>query len=286
MRIHPFDQAPILPEDVVFRPSRIWMLLGVVICGGMTAITFFLPGWIGWIGAAFCLLIMFWVAWRTAATLSPASWVLRYNGRRVLIKIGPPSSHDATRVFVAEFPAPEIQWVRSFQQVITTRNAANEIESNSTTWMELKPRDADFDELQSCLKTAATPRQWHGWSVTTSIPVSLTGDGIVRVAWQSQNLVLAPSLKRTLRLLGNEIPVQPKVTELNDFTKSDADQAKMEQQIVDCVAQGQILQATKLARQRYGYSLTEARQFVAELQGKDDAALPLACDAKNGALNE
>jgi hypothetical protein len=282
MRLVPVDQAPTLPEDLVFRPSRLRMLLGILVCGILLAPALFLPPWIRWFSAGILLLMMLWMMTQIAAAFFPACWVLRYNGRRILLKIGPPTGRDPTRVFVAEFQTAEIEWARSFQQITITREGS-EIIQRSTTWLELKPRLPDLQELQSCLQTATAPRT-HAWHVGTipmstsssspgAVPVTLTADGIVRIEWHSDHLIVTPSLKHALRLLEKEIPTQPSVTERQDFTQSAADQQKIEQQILDYVAQGQILQATQLARERYGYSLTQARQFIADLQGHENPPL-------------
>lgn len=280
MRIYPFELAPVLPDDVVFRQSRLWALLGAAILALVMGGVIFLfvhgviPPWFGWLAVVGTALIALPLVRKCLGAFTAANWVLRLYGQRILIKVGPSLSADPLRVFVVEFQHKEIEWVRSYRKVIKVRDAAGENVQSSSTWLELKPRGADLEELKSCVKTASAPRQRHGWTLSTDIPVSVTGDGVVRVEWFGKYSVMAPSIKQVLRLLGTDIPVQAMETERNDFTGSDADKKKMEQQIIEYVEGGRILEAAHLARRCYGYSLTEARKFVAQLEGKDFAALP------------
>ncbi len=280
MRIYPFELAPVLPDDVVFRQSRLWAILGAIIIALLMGGVIFLfvhgvvPPWIGWVAVVGTAMIALPLVRKCLGAFTAANWVLRLYGQRILIKIGPPLGADPMRVFVVEFQHKEIEWVRSYRKVIKVRDADGADVHTSSTWLELKPRDVDLEPLKSCITTASAPRQRHGWKVTSDIPVSVTSDDVVRVEWFGKYSVVAPSLQQVLRLLGTDIPVQSKETERNDFTGSDADKKKMEQQIIEYVEQGEILDATKLARQCYGYSLTEARQFVAQIEGKYYAALP------------
>ena len=241
MRIYPFELAPVLPDDVVFRQSRLWALLGAAIIALMMGGVIFLfvhgviPPWIGWLAVVGTALIALPLVRKCLGAFTAANWVLRLYGQRILIKVGPPLSADPMRVFVAEFQHKEIEWVRSYRKVLNVRDADGADVHTSRTWLELKPRDVDLEQLNSCIKTASAPRQRHGWSLSTPIPLSVTTDGVIRVEWFGQFSLVAPSVKQVLRLLGTDIPVQSKETEWNDFTGSNADKKKMEQQIVEYV---------------------------------------------------
>jgi len=282
MRIYPIELAPVLPEDVVFRQSRLWAALGAAIItlmmGGVILLIAegVIPPGIGWLMAGGTAVIALPLVGKCLGAFSAANWVLRLYGQRILIKVGPGLRADAGRDFVVEFQRKEIEWARAYRKVIKVRDADGADVRTSSTWLELKPRDVDLEELKSCIQTAGAPRQRHGWTVSTDLPVRVTGDGVVRVEWFGRYSVVAPLVEEALRLLGTDIAVQAQETERNDFTGSDADRKKMEQQIVEYVEGGEIVEATHLARRCYGYSLTEARAFVAQLEGKDYAALPRA----------
>jgi hypothetical protein len=277
MRVYPCDLAPLQAGDVIFRQSRMGVFLGVPVCLGLAGVGVFLlydpqaPHALAWILAGGGALAALALLRRVARAVSSTNWLVRYDGRRLLVKIGPPLSHDPVRVFAAEFQREEIEWIRRHERVTITQEAGRAAESSSSC-LELKLRDVDLADLRAAIATAGAPREWRGWTVSTEIPVSLTGEELVRIEWVSKSAFIMPSLKKALRLLGADLPVQAAVSERNDFTIPSADKEKMDQQIIECVERGQILQATKLARQRYGYSLAEAREFVAQLQGKDDGA--------------
>lgn len=297
MRIHPYDLAPVLPEDVVFRQSRWWALLGMAVWALlMTAAVFLwsgrlgisvaglpIPPWFGWCAIVGTTLLMLPLLWKFLGAFSAANWVLRLYGQRILLKIGPAASGDPARVFVAEFQSKEVEWVRSFRQVTTTRGTEGNTTS-ATTWLEVKLRDGDLEELKTCIQKAGAPRQWRGVTSSVSIPVSLTGEGVLRVEWRSPHTVMAPSIGRALRVLEREVRIQPPESAHRDFTKADADKEVMEQQIREFVEQGETVKATNLARQCHGYSLTEARAYIAGLGEKTRAALPDDGAAKNNVL--
>jgi hypothetical protein len=194
---------------------------------------------------------------------------MRVLGRRVLVKIGEPLSVDPARVFVAEFQAQEIEWVRAFRRV-TKMYEGGQIETRSTLWLELKLRVADLTELAARIKTAGAPRVWHGWKSTTPIPVRVTSEGVLRVEWNGEHCRMAPSLKRAVEILERDFQVLPEVKEREDYTKSDADKKKMEGRIVELVERGEMIEAMKVARGLYGFSLKEAKEFVEELRGQGE----------------
>jgi ribosomal protein L7/L12 len=276
MRIYPVNQAKVVPEDVVFRESRVWMVMGLLLVAIFPAVGVFLlmgrgPKMFGWYFTIVGALVLLWMLWKAGGVFSAGNWVVRIYGQRILIKIGMPRSDDPARVFVAEFQAKEMEWVRVHRQVTTMREGG-EIVAHSYAWLELKPREMDLAEVKRCVQTASAPRVWRGWQATTPMPVSVTSEGVVRVEWSSKHSVLAPSLKRAVAVLGEVVPVMAEVMEREDFTKSDADKKKLEQRIMELVERGEMIEAVKVARGLYGFSLAEAKAFVEELRGGDQLA--------------
>jgi hypothetical protein len=284
MRIYPINQAKVVPEDVVFRQSRGWMVVAMVLTAVFPAVGVIML-WSGggkvfpWYVIIVGALLLLFALWKAAGVFSAENWVVRVLGQRILIKIGPPSSDEPARVFVAEFQAKEFEWVRAHGRVTKTREPDG-VAVSSTSWLELKLRTADLTELERCIKTASAPVR-SKWSAKrlpvsvssttpTDIPVSVTSEDVLRVEWKGKYWVLAPWLKRAVALLGKDIQVMPEVKEVQDFTKSDADKTKMEARIIELVERGEMMQAMKMARQLYGFSLKEAKDFVEELRGKGD----------------
>ena len=42
MRIYPINQAKLVPEDLVFRQSRLWAALGMALCGSLLGVGIYL----------------------------------------------------------------------------------------------------------------------------------------------------------------------------------------------------------------------------------------------------
>jgi len=96
------------------------------------------------------------------------------------------------------------------------------------------------------------------------VPVTVAGEDRLRVQWRGRQDFVVPGLKRVLRELAAECTVLESTSEdlrnLNAVSTAEVDQA-----ILDRVESGDVLGATKLLREKRGYSLKEAQEFVEEL---------------------
>lgn len=90
----------------------------------------------------------------------------------------------------------------------------------------------------------------------------IDNDRTIRVEWRSSSTSIRPKLDAALSKLSAIAPIEPAVRIQN--TPADDDKAA-DDAILDLTHHGQVLEAVKLARQRYGFSLSEAKAFVAEL---------------------
>jgi hypothetical protein len=280
MRTYAYNLGMAQADDVIFRQSWLWMAFGAGVCLLFPAagVAFLLvphgpPGWFAWVWIVGGMAIALVLLRRVRLSLSADNWLLRYNSRGLLIKIGPTWGRDTADAFVAELSHDEIAWVRAYRHTTITREAGKRT-SRPCGYLEIKlraPPSEELEALRTCLATAGKPKTWHGWTAVSGVPVRVTDDGMVRLQWYGPDSWVAPSLKRAVGVLGQEFALQDEVSETDDFTVPTADQQKMERQIVEFVAQGQMIAATKLARLRYGYSLAEAHRFVEDLRGADRA---------------
>jgi hypothetical protein len=272
---------------MVFRPSWLWMALGTVVCllFAATGVVFLVmprgpgPVFAGvWI--ALGMLIAVLLLRRTLRALAPDTWLMRYNARVMLIKIAPIWRRDAAGACVAELSRDEIEWVRAYRRTTITHEPGGDVRVRRTFrfrgYLEIKLRGGDLKDLRACIATAGAPGAQYGCTTSGGVPVSVTDEGLVRLQWYGPESVVAPSLKKTITLLGKGLPVHDAVSQTDDFTKATADKQKMQQHIIELVAEGQVIPAITLARHCYGYSLTEAHQFVEDLRrvGKPLPASP------------
>ena len=271
MRFYSFDKAPVLAMDVVAGPSRAWLaagfllvlifpVAGIAMLGGGA-------GWMGWWFIGLPLLYLYFAGRRLLWACDGKAWLLRWNSQRMTIRLGDVFERDLARLSVVVVELREIQWVQSFSTT-TISKFAGETGTRSRTSLEIKLRSDDLTELGRRLAEARRPKVWRGWSSSREVPVSVGSDGVMRVQWHGGNAWVSPGLGKMLAMLkAAGVAVQEAVSETNDFTVSTADKEKMERQIVDLVQSGDLFEAVKLTRQRYGYSLTEAKRFVDGLRG-------------------
>ena len=76
MRIYPVNQAKVVPEDVVFRESRLWMGVAVVLTAIFPAVGIFLlldrgGKMFAWYFIIVGALIFLWMLWKAASPNRP-----------------------------------------------------------------------------------------------------------------------------------------------------------------------------------------------------------------------
>jgi hypothetical protein len=103
-------------------------------------------------------------------------------------------------------------------------------------------------------KTGKSSAKYHDY------PVRLVHDNILRVRWTA----IKPTIKKALGLFAERTPTEEEVRFVTDSGK-DLSNKEMEDMILERIAQGDHLDAMKLAKKRYGYSTTEAKQFIDNL---------------------
>jgi hypothetical protein len=99
---------------------------------------------------------------------------------------------------------------------------------------------------------------------THHYPVSVIDNNIIRIEWRSPASIITPGIKKVINLLQRQgITIEPKKHEVNDFTMTNSqDDKKNEENILRLAESGNILAAIKLTRRTYNYNITQAKQFV------------------------
>ncbi len=88
-------------------------------------------------------------------------------------------------------------------------------------------------------------------------------DNILRVRWNA----ITPNMKKALGLFSKRTAIEDEFRIVTDSSK-DLTGKELEEMILERVSRGDRLDAMKLAKKRYGYFTTEAKQFIDELIGK------------------
>lgn len=271
MHIYDYNNAPLTAGDVIFRQHRWPFVMGMVIC-----LVFPLTGWLVYqngdhvpgivIGGGSSLLTLLYLT-RTREFFSSRNWLLRFNSQQVMIQIAPIGSRDPERCFVLALEKNEIEWFRPYAYS-STYEGSDGPEVVAANYLDIQLRTQDTAEIATHIAKASTPRIWCGFHAAINVPVRLLDGPMIRLVWVSKSpeSFMKPGLKKTARLLAEHYPVLAKVVDQNSTGQATEKQKAMEDQIVQLIQTGETIQAIKLARKRYGFSLTDAKQFVDELR--------------------
>lgn len=279
MRIHPYDLAPISPGDRVFRPSPAWMLAAIVFCLAFVGIGVWLivaekATWLGVAFVAMASLVTLPLLRSFLEAMTSRSWALRLNSGRLLVRLSPALRGNGAQDRVIELGRRDVAFVRGQGRTTLTRSGSDTTHAY-TSDLEIHLTPQDLQPLRDAIAEAAAPRKGRWMTVGVESRVRLTAEGTLIVAWVGQRQMLSPTLKKALAILGSEFPTRGYEHERLDFRTSDADRSKLDEQILDATERGRTIEAIKLVRLRYGYSLSEAKRFVDGLRAsRTEAAQP------------
>lgn len=91
-------------------------------------------------------------------------------------------------------------------------------------------------------------------------PVSLVNDSVLRIRWNG----IKPNIKRTLAYFTDYTRIETDI-ELETDSTVQLDGKALDDMILDRIIKGDKIDAIALAKQYYGYSTTEAKNFIDEL---------------------
>ncbi len=236
--------------------------------------------------------------------LQSANWIVKFGANQILIKYRSYlNDHLPEEDFViVEIPFSEIEWVRKTKETVYTEDSESTL-TRFYTFLDFKLKSPDVEELKSALKFERTRRppiesmnhdlfiarkykkseqeinelkeririekikHPRGGGRITGVnkhyPVRMIEPNILRVEWNG----LRPRIGQLLNLLQQKITIEPEIKIKSDYTSSRSS-INLDDQILDLVERGSKLEAIKLVRIKYGYSLTEAKGFVEKLGDK------------------
>ncbi len=241
---------------------------------------------------------------RFRKALRPENWVLKLGTDKVLVKYRSYlNSHlPVEDPVVTEIPFSEISWARKTKETVYTETSDSTL-TRFYTFLDLKLNTEDTEKLKNAIKFERNrrppiqslnhdlflarkykkPKQEidelkekiriektkhpDGGGRVTSVshhhPVRWMGEGILRIEWNG----LWPGINQVMHTLKTKILVEPEIKIKNDYTSNKPDKS-LDDQILDLAEHGNQMEAITLVRMRYGYSLTEAKEFVENLLKK------------------
>jgi hypothetical protein len=241
---------------------------------------------------------------RYLKALKPCNWVVKQGMDRLLVKFRSYlNSHlPEEDPVVVEVPFSEIDWVRKTKETVSTETS-DSAQTRFYTFLDIKLNAPYIEELKKAMQAERNRRppieslnrelfqaRKHkkpeqeinllkekiraeklkhpkGGGRVTGIshhhPVRLTDNNIMRIDWRGLN----PGIHHILSSLKDLISIEPEIKLTSDYTLGKSAQ-NVEDQILDQVERGNTMEAITLARMKYGFSLTEAKQFVENLRSK------------------
>ena len=168
---------------------------------------------------------------------------------------------DAVTVVV---PFTEISWIRRAREKLSNPSSSGDGDRvESWSYLDVKLSGGDLDALGDSLRTErAREAPKVGFSRTKHhhYPVRLVEDDILRIQWGG----VSPRIKKALKILGKRLPVEPD-WKIRNAAWEELEGKELEDRILDLLERGDEIGALALVKTKYGYSTTEAKNFVDEM---------------------
>jgi hypothetical protein len=279
MRFYKLDQVTVSRDDQVFKVSSTSQTIGLVITSAivLTLLVFAIRNGIhhrvvpAFFSAVFGGMIGLFALnsyGSLRASREPTNWLLRCQGGGLLVHY---RSYRNWR-FPADTPQvvgweyPEIAWVRVAKErrtVPSMTHGGNSSETHFMSFVELGLVNPDTTELEKYL--SADRSLSAGGMIVMDYPVQVLPGGIVQMSWSGMH----PPAHQAVECLGRQVKTAEtahRVVDLVHHSKAPPEEER--QKILQLVRSGDVIAAVTMARQVYGYSLTEAHTFVEKLKSE------------------
>jgi hypothetical protein len=280
MRFYKLDEVLIGRDDVVFKESPIFNALIALVAFGIAiaAIGCGIMQWprnIGHVfpyvfGGFFALFGLIPFA-NFRASLRPSNWLLRLQLSGFIAKYRGYENWKlpADTLQAVGFEYGEIAWAKLVKETRTTPNTDGKagFQRSWLTFIALGLANPDTTELEANLR-AERGIQPSGRMIVMDYPVQVRPGGVVEINWGSG---IRPSATKALAALGQRVKIletEHRITDLTHHAGANPEEEKAK--ILYLAQSGDHFAAVRLARQVYGYDLTQATQFVNTLTGQTD----------------
>jgi hypothetical protein len=271
MRFYKLDEIPVEQDEQVFKVSPVdkaiatVIFFGIAITSLVAAITKWIPHGTSpimfYVVAAVFGLIALLPLGMFRASVRPSNWLFRCRREGIIIKYRAYENWrlPADTAQAVGFDYGEIASVKIVKEWRKTPSMSDHDGSQIShlTYVELNLVNTDTSDLEAHL-SAETNLRPDGIMVTLDYPVQVLPGGIVDIRW---NGGVRPSVHKAVAILGQRVKILEKESRKVDLTYHR--NAKPEDEratILKLAKSGDEMAAVKLAREAYGYSLTEATQ--------------------------
>lgn len=265
------------PGDLVFRQSRRHAGATAAAFGGIAGAIAgaiaagWLPG-LFWFSVAIIGFVALLALGQFRAALRPSNWIVIARDDQVLVKFRSYQNHhfDPDVPTVMAIDHRELAAARVRRQQMETSMG-----DGTTKWtqvdVELRFVNEHTDELVRSIDEERRRTAPPGivTSYSRHAPVSLPRPDVLRIAWRGRSDRVAPDAEMLLAHLPPSVATDAvEVDRTTDHLSDDAIDAL----VLDLAESGAVLDAVRILRERYGYDLTEAKQFVDQLHDAPTSA--------------
>jgi len=285
MKFYRLDEIPVSREDQVFKESPTINAIAALVLFGI-AITALVLGFEKWRPQGMAPSVPYWIAGifgliglfplaNFRASLKPSNWLLRCNLSGIIIKYRAYENWrlPADTVQAVGFDYGEIGWAKLVKERRTapSMDGKHGNQTEYLTYIDLGLVNPKTSDLEANLDAERNLRP-DGMVITMDYPVQVFPGGIVEIRW---TVGIRPSAQKALDVIGRRVKITETEHRKTDLTHHQGANAEEERaKIIELAKSGDEIGAVKLARQVYGYSLTQAHEFVEKLMGRDDSTLP------------
>ena len=272
MKLLAISQYTPSPDSVVFRQSKLPATFALLVFGGLTAglaYAILKQGWPAWLWLGVVVMVMVTKAFlsRLTATFKASNWTMSLDGSQLFIKFRTHLNHhfsDADEVIIA-LDADEILAARKHVKRIKIEKS-DTTESYKQTSLELVLDPSKIELIDVALaeeRRRNAPKIGISRTKNMHFFASVKKPDLLRVVWRSKSDFVIPNISRTLQQLAHLTTIDPdRVEPKRDSKPLDT---QTESDIIERIEAGDVFGALHLLKQHYGYSTTEAKNFIDEL---------------------
>lgn len=233
------------------------------------------------IGAMILVCLVAGIAFLSSAlaAMKSANWIFLATDEGIYVKLRSYydyqlSSEDKIVVFI---PRNEIKQVRSSRQktrvVYRGENFTNAEDDGLEKYdfLEIKLYGHDLSEIEECLeieKRKNCPTFLKGVTKRArGAALKTQPKGIIKLDWKTKATRLTPSIDTIISVLSQQYATSSIEGEDQAAIKT-LDKENQEKRLLELAGMGNMMDAVILARELYGFNLTDAKQFIDELSGR------------------
>jgi hypothetical protein len=284
VKILSLNQVSLRQTDAVFGASALRAALWAVVAFAVLALACYalVVGHVGYVSiprwwvvgvGLFCLFIAGLTTHTWRAARRPSNWVLRIQGNDVLIKFRSfehwRMSDDDPQVIVLH--SDEIKSVRkSVRRQIATSMDNKGVQAIKFVELEIALVNRDLSEVEKALAAEAA----HKTGLIDD-PVSVADGGAIRISWRNGSSSVRPGIGTAIAALGRIATVAEAQKTTQDVTASALKNLPDDEQTRNLreLARHNPFEAAATARRLYGYSRSQAMEFVEKLAATADTEM-------------